>query len=81
MRELYNNVFNLSLVKEKRYYLFHNPPLRILHETYDILDFFAHRHLIYNLLYSIMDAEIALVNQAVSVGNMAEDSFGRVAML
>ena len=61
--------------------LFHNPTLRTFYEIHDILDFFTHRNLIDNLLDSILNTEITLIDQPVSIGNMTKDSFRRIVML
>lgn len=55
--------------------LFHNPTFRTFYEIHDILDFFTHRNLIDNLLDSILNTEITLIDQPVSIGNMTKDSF------
>ena len=41
--------------------LFHNPTFRTFYEIHDILDFFTHRNLIDNLLDSILNTEITLI--------------------
>ena len=61
--------------------LFHNPRFRTFDEIHDILDFFTHRNLIDNLLDSILNTEITLIDQPVSIGNMTKDSFRRIVML
>lgn len=53
--------------------LFHNPTFRTFYEIHDILDFFTHRNLIDNLLDSILNTEITLIDQPVSIGNMTKD--------
>ena len=61
--------------------LFHNPTFRTFYEIHDILDFFTHRNLIDNLLNSILNTEITLIDQPVSIGNMTKNSFLRIVML
>ena len=60
--------------------LFHNPTFRTFYEIHDILDFFTHRNLIDNLLDSILNTEITLVNQSVCIGDVTEDRLGCFVM-
>ena len=64
----------------KVYLSIHNPTFRTFYEIHDILDFFTHRNLIDNLLDSILNTEITLIDQPVSIGNMTKDSFRRIVM-
>ena len=61
--------------------LFHNPSFRVLHEIYNILDLLTHRNLIDDLLYSILNAKITLINQTVCISDVTKDSFRCIVML
>ena len=52
-----------------------------LDEVEDIPDFIAHGDLFGNLEHCILQAEVACVDDAVGVGNMAQDAIGSVHML
>ena len=53
--------------------LFYNA-FRLAYEVKDIMYFVTHRHLVFNLLQSILYAEVTLVNQTVSIYNMAQNA-------
>lgn len=52
-------------------FLLHDTSFRVLNETDDVLNLLTHRHLVGNLLQRILNAEVALINQAVGVDDMA----------
>ena len=52
--------------------------LRRLDEGQDVLNLCAHRYLVCNLLQGIFGAEVALVDEAIGVHNMAQDAVGDV---
>ena len=55
--------------------------LGILDEVENVLNLLAHRNLFGNLDYGIFQTEVACVDDAVSVGDVAENAIGRVDVL
>ena len=47
----------------------------------DVVDFLAHRNLLGNLDDSILKAEVGRIDEAVGIGDVAEDAVGRLKML
>ena len=65
--------FPFQLLFEVTFVLFHNP-FRLPYEVKDIMYLITHRHLVLNLLQSILYAEVTLVNQSVSIYNMTQNT-------
>ena len=53
--------------------LFYNA-FRLAYEVKDIVYFVTHRHLVFNLLQSIMYTEVTLINQSVSIYDMTQNA-------
>lgn len=47
----------------------------------NVVDFLAHRNLLGNLDHSIFEAEVGRIDEAVGIGDVAEDAVGRLEML
>ena len=68
-------------IRNLLFHIANNTILSSLDKLENLLDFFAHGNLFGNLDYCILQAEITRIDNAVGVGNVAENTIGNLYLL